>query len=395
MNRTAAPFLSLVLASLLVWSADVSAHPGHPHELRSYSHTNTSLPEVDSGKDGQISLAQAETPVAKADAPALSGQGELRFKVLYTSSHLPTEAADAAVLTRAHGGFAVDRRPGKGEVYFALPGAGIIEISADLARTRMIPTPADVKDSNMHNTSIWYGSDGTPYLVFPGNDVGKVFTTTLEGELLNTLSAPTTDDVLDEPVVIAYFRDGKKFVPTDVDELGGLYYITTGYSELDYVLTARIAGVRPMIVTWNDLAFGGRGAEAGQFGTGHGVTVTPDKSRIAVADRPNAEIDRFTRYGHYRDTVKLPEGSFPCDIDYVDDYAVIGCLHGPDRSKGAPIYIVKGDEVVSTIMPKEELGLANFTHIHNAVGVKVNGKLHIIAQAWNPGDFAILEQVAQ
>lgn len=44
-------------------------------------------------------------------------------------------------------------------------------------------------------------------------------------------------------------------------------------------------------------------------------------------------------------------------------------------------------------MPKEELGLANFQHIHNATIVKRNGKLYIIAQAWNPGDFAILEQV--
>ena len=30
----------------------------------------------------------------------------------------------------------------------------------------------------------------------------------------------------------------------------------------------------------------------------------------------------------------------------------------------------------------------------NAVLDQVNGKFYIIAQAWNPGDFAILEQVA-
>jgi len=54
---------------------------------------------------------------------------------------------------------------------------------------------------------------------------------------------------------------------------------------------------------------------------------------------------------------------------------------------------LKDDKVVSTIMPKEDLGLANFQHIHNAVLVERKGKLFIIAQAWNPGDFAILEQV--
>jgi hypothetical protein len=44
-------------------------------------------------------------------------------------------------------------------------------------------------------------------------------------------------------------------------------------------------------------------------------------------------------------------------------------------------------------MPKEDLGLTNFTHVHNAVLHKVGNKYYIIAQAWNPGDFAILEQV--
>ncbi len=57
-----------------------------------------------------------------------SGQGEYQFRVAYTAAHLPAETAP--VLVNAHGGFAVDRREGKGETYFALPGAGIIKISA-------------------------------------------------------------------------------------------------------------------------------------------------------------------------------------------------------------------------------------------------------------------------
>jgi hypothetical protein len=46
-------------------------------------------------------------------------------------------------------------------------------------------------------------------------------------------------------------------------------------------------------------------------------------------------------------------------------------------------------------MIKEDLGLKNFTHIHNAVMKRMNNKLYVIAQAWNPGDFAILEQVSE
>ena len=39
--------------------------------------------------------------------------------------------------------------------------------------------------------------------------------------------------------------------------------------------------------------------------------------------------------------------------------------------------------------------LENFKHIHNAILRRAAGKLYIIAQAWNPGDFAILEQVTE
>jgi hypothetical protein len=71
----------------------------------------------------------------------------------------------------------------------------------------------------------------------------------------------------------------------------------------------------------------------------------------------------------------------------------VGSLDGPDPSKGAPIYILENDKLISTVMPKEDLGLENFKHIHNAVLRQYGNKLYLIAQAWNPGDFAILEQV--
>ena len=59
------------------------------------------------------------------------------------------------------------------------------------------------------------------------------------------------------------------------------------------------------------------------------------------------------------------------------------------------IYILEDDKLISTIMPKEELGLQNFEHNHNAVLRMIGTKFYIIVQAWNPGDFAILEQVVE
>jgi len=327
---------------------------------------------------------------AQTGPGGISGQGKMKFRVLYTSDHLPPEAQ--TVLKGAHGGFAVDTREGKGETYFSLKGAGIIQISNDFKTTRLLSTAAEMKDTNLHNTTIWFGPDSTPYLSFPGNEAAAVFTTTLDGQLVNTLHTPESGIDLGDPIVNDYFAQKKKFVPTDVEQLDGLLYMTTGYSDLDFVLTARLS-FQPFKTVWHDLSFGGRGTGAGQFGTGHGITVPPGTKRLDIADRPNSEVDRFTRYGHYLSTLQLPKGSLPCDIFYLGKYAVVGALDGPDKSKGAPIYILEDDKLISTIMPKEELGLAKFTHIHNAVLREYGNKLYVIAQAWNPGDFAILEQV--
>jgi len=336
--------------------------------------------------------AQAPATSAKAGSGAgISGQGKMRFKVLYSSERLPEEARK--VLVSAHGGFAVDHRPGREETYFALPGAGILQISGDMKQIRLLETAGSMKNVNLHNTTIWYGEDGIAYLVFPANDAGEVFTTTLEGKLLHTLNTPTAQDDFGIPTVNDYFAGKGNFAPTDVEYLEGLYYLTTGYSNLDYVLTARILSRNPFQALWYDLAFGGKGTGPGQFMTGHGITVPPGKKRLDIADRPNAEIDRFNRHGQYLSTLKMPLGSLPCDINYLGSYAVVAALDGPDRSKGAPIYLLEDDRLISTIMPKEDLGLANFKHIHNAVLRQVGDKFYIIAQAWNPGDFAILEQV--
>lgn len=340
-----------------------------------------------------MALTSLAASLAMGAAAQTTGEGAYQFRVFQTRDLLPQEAQ--AVLESAHGGFAVDRREGQGHTYFALPGAGIIRLAPDMKSADLIASPDDLKNNNMHNTTLWQTPDGTPYLSFPANDQAKVFTTTLDGELVHTLRAPRDRDDFDEPVVNEYFSKGGAFVPTDTEVLDGRMYITTGYSPLDYVLTAALGGDKTPEFTWHDLAFGGRGDGPGQFGTGHGIVIDPDGKHLTVADRPNAQLEHFTRYGHYRGTTNLPEGAFPCDVDYEGGYTLVGCLHGADRSKGAPIYLLKGEEVISTLMIREDLGLEKFTHIHNAVLHTVNDRLYVIAQAWNPGDFVILEQVLE
>ncbi len=127
----------------------------------------------------EASLAASGSMADKA--PGVSGQGDMKFKVLYTSDHLPPEAQKA--LVNAHGGFAVDRRPGHDEAYFALPGAGILQISSDFKTINLLNTPDEMRKVNLHDTNIWYDKEGTPYLVFPANSEGKIFTTMIKEDL--------------------------------------------------------------------------------------------------------------------------------------------------------------------------------------------------------------------
>ena len=116
-------------------------------------------------------------------------------------------------------------------------------------------------------------------------------------------------------------------------------------------------------------------------------------NRLDASDRANAEIERYAPDGTYLETLFLIKGSFPCSIDYEAGYAVVACLFGPDQRKGAPLYILEGDNLVSTVMIAEELGVETFQHLHGAVIRKIDGKFYIIVQSWNPGDIIILEQV--
>ena len=328
----------------------------------------------------------------KADGKtAVSGQGQMKFKVLYKSDHLPPEAQQA--LKGAHGGFSVDMGKGKGETYFSLKGAGIIQISADLKSTRMVDTPEEMKNTNLHNTTIWYGADGKSHLMFPGNEASKVFVTGLDGKLVATLGTPESGVDLGNAAATDYFKANGRFVPTDVEQLDGKLYVATGYSKLDYVLTARILRTSPVELAWHNLSFGGKGNAPGQFNTGHGITVPPKAKHIDIADRANGEIDRFSPDGKYLSTIAMPKDSFPCDTYQLGKYTAVASLNNPDKTKGAAIYILEDSKVISTILPKEELGLTNFMHIHNAVLRQIGKKYYVIAQAWNPGDFVILEQV--
>lgn len=381
------PKFSFLLSSIVfvALSGLAAAHPGHDGESE-----NTST----RAEPAQLAAAAATSivPVLEStvsQGPAETGQRPYSFWVYEEGATLPDSLEQP--LRNAHGGFAVDHRPGRGQTYFALPGAGVLRLSADLRRVDLLETAAPMRDTNLHNTTLWLSPDDDPRLSFPANQAEAVYTTDLNADLLHTLGPPAEETIV-VPAVREYFDNGGAFVPTDVAYLDGRLYVTTGYSPLDYVLVARLSPQPRVSPDWLGLAFGGKGNAPDQFQTGHGITVAPDRQSLVVADRPTSLLKRFSPEGDYLDRIELPEGAYPCDVDYWREFTLVPCLHGPDRDKGAPIYLLRNGEIVSTIMIKEDLGLPRFQHIHNAVLRELNGRLYIIAQAWNPGDFVILEQ---
>src|SRR5258708_27836826 len=129
---------ALFLSALLCGDRPVFAHPHH--------HQGTAAPPP----------AATPAPPGTIDpaAKGVRGTGALRFRVLLTSASLPDEARK--VLVSAHGGFAVDHRPGKEETYFALPGASILRLRADLKQIAFVPTASQTKHTNRHNTQTSY-----------------------------------------------------------------------------------------------------------------------------------------------------------------------------------------------------------------------------------------------
>ena len=96
-------------------------------------------------------------------------------------------------------------------------------------------------------------------------------------------------------------------------------------------------------------------------------------------------------------TSELPAGAWLCGIDYIDwkgrSIAVIGSLFDPIKDRPAPIYIVDAHSfaVLSTIRPKEELGIGPAQHLQNVVFHAYQGQLYLVCQTWSLGHYFVLE----
>jgi hypothetical protein len=315
---------------------------------------------------------------------AYSGQDPFEFSYCGDLHTLPAQAVDHEV--NLHGGFAVDTRPGFGHIYYAMPGLGLLRIDPDLRRQELIKLPDRLLALNFHSTKLGF-FDGQWRLFLPANDGALVAVVTLEGSI---------DFILPQPEFEQYRAPDVAFKPTDTALLGDRLYVADGYGA-NYISMADAAKRE-----WLTL-FGGKTDdpdEPGKFATAHGLRPDPSGDRLVIADRPQARLQVHGRNGQFLTSYRLPKGAWPCGIDYLQLagrwYAVIGNLKDPVEGRPAPIYILDAEtyQVISTIRPKEELGVDLAQHLHNVVGYQQGSQLYLICQSWNPGFYFVLAQRA-
>jgi hypothetical protein len=313
-----------------------------------------------------------------------SGQGDFVFTHCEDLSLLPEGARPYEV--NLHGGFSIDRE-GDGYLYYGVPGCGLMRIRPDLTAQEIIELPSDLKPLNFHSTAI-VESDRRRRIVLPANENAQVVVMVLDGNVDYVLSRPEFEEYRDET---------QPFAPTDTAAIGDTLYVADGYGA-NYISTAHLPTGK-----WVD-AFGGKSSDPnapGKFGTAHGMRVVPSGSHhghLSIADRAHARFQIFTAEGKFTRSYGIPAGSRPCGIDFhqVNErlYALVGSLDDPEPGRPAPIYILDAETyaVVSTIRPKEDLGIELADHIHNTVWCEFNGRLFLVCQAWNPGHYFALEQ---
>ena len=311
-----------------------------------------------------------------------SGQDPFVFTLREDLCNLPQSAKNHEV--DLHGSFAIDSQQDN-HIYYGMPGYGIMRIDPDLSKQQVIKLPDELESVNFHSTVIGE-FENKRRLILSANADEMVVILTMDGEL---------DFVLPRPIFDEYKNPDSPYKPTDTTLINDELFIADGYGS-NYILSASLTTKE-----WTGI-FGGKtevATEDGKFATAHGININPTHHQIDIADRPHSRIQVHGKNGNFKASHKLPHGAYLCGISYLKYksrwYGVIACLQDPDEGRPAPIYIIDAEsyELISTIRPKEDLGVELADHLHN-VALHVQGdQLYLICQAWNPGHYFVLEKV--
>ena len=116
-----------------------------------------------------------------------------------------------------------------GQIYYGMPGTGIMRIDSDLQKQEIISLPDELTPLNFHGTKVGE-FDGDRRLFLPANNDEMVVVLTLDGEVDFTLPRPIFDE---------YQAEDSVYKPTDTVLVGNRLYIADGYGS-NYIISADV-----------------------------------------------------------------------------------------------------------------------------------------------------------
>jgi peptidylamidoglycolate lyase len=186
-----------------------------------------------------------------------------------------------------------------------------------------------------HGLSI-VNENGTEYLWIADNDLHKVFKTTLDGRVVQTIGYPADAGL---------YAAEKEFVPTETTVApNGDIYIADGYGK-DYVLVYDAAGRFKF-------SFGGRGTGDAFLKNAHGIALDTRQAgtpTLLVTSREQHCFKRYSLSGQYLATIAVP-GAWVCRPVIKGNYLYAAVLQSENalwKRSGFITILNEFDKVVS------------------------------------------------
>ena len=218
--------------------------------------------------------------------------------------------------------------------------------------------------------------NGDEFLFLTDTRQGKVFKTTMKGEVVMELGRPEVDQYADPQA---------KYAPTNVmPSVDGSFYVGDGYGSswvMHYSYDGKLQNI-----------FGGPGKGDAHLNTPHGGIVdTRDGNNptLMICSRSDNALKRFTLSGVHLETIPIP-GMRVCQLALRDDYLVAPHLEGllsvidknnrvvSNPGGSEPVY--DGDLKLGPVTKDE--GASPFVHPH---GIWIDGEESVYVAQWNSG----------
>lgn len=370
-------FYTATLSATLLFATSLFAHddelyPGSGPALD--THALPLAPE----KKGPVKAP----PRLKQSVP-VSGQGFWKFMAV--TNAVPVPVAAKPFVKAAHGTLIVDAD--RDTVYWGLKKVGWVALSNGLSESWVVRGDDAFTHHNMHGADILPRKGESPLVVAADNEGYKVYVTDTTFLHPHILRVPEGGP----------FATNKTYRPTDVAIVDANdFFITDGYASGFFMEAA----IDPL--AFKGKFFGGHAMSE----TPHGISYDARDNTLLISARPEGQLKRWSvNKEQMQSVVALPKGTFLCDVDLWDDYALAACLDGPPARPGdtnktpGPLMILnlKKRTIASIIKPKEELGYEMADHMHDAVWyLHKNGRqtdVYLIFTTWQPGGIGALKLV--